>query len=110
MKSLVNVMGAVLIFSMPIACFAQATKPLTRAEVQTQLVELEKAGYQPGVYDPKYPANIQAAQARVDAKTLSAQAESSEMGSVVSGSSAVGEHVSSSEAAAVSMHSGLLSQ
>jgi hypothetical protein len=53
--------------------FAQASDnaAVTRAEVKAQLVQLERAGYNPAGDQTTYPANIQAAQARVDAETSS---------------------------------------
>ena len=51
-----------------VSSFAQSNAPVTRAEVRAQLVQLEKAGYQPGRDDPNYPADIQAAEARVSAQ------------------------------------------
>src|SRR6202012_5939908 len=53
--------------ALPASSFAQSNQPLTRAEVRAQLVELEKAGYDPASDQTQYPQNIQAAQARVDA-------------------------------------------
>jgi Domain of unknown function (DUF4148) len=52
----------------PAFAFAQNTQPLTRAEVKADLVRLEKAGYVPGADDVNYPADIQAAEARVAAE------------------------------------------
>ncbi len=47
----------------------QANEPLTRAQVREQIVELEKAGYTPGSFDPYYPEKIQDAQARIGMST-----------------------------------------
>jgi Domain of unknown function (DUF4148) len=45
---------------------AQSTdQPVTRAEVRADLKQLEQAGYNPSARDPYYPADIQAAEARV---------------------------------------------
>lgn len=50
----------------PLASFGQqGDEPLTRAQVREQIVQLEQAGYTPGSFDPHYPDNIQAAQAKV---------------------------------------------
>lgn len=51
----------------PALSFAQQSQaPKTRAEVRAELIELEKAGYNPSVgEDVNYPADIQAAEARV---------------------------------------------
>ena len=71
--------------ALPAFSFAQSNQPLTRAEVRAQLVELEKAGYDPASDQTQYPQNIQAAQARVDAaKGLTAY------GASVNGTSASG--------------------
>lgn len=75
----------------PVAAFAQAShanQPLTRAQVQAELVQLEKAGYTPARNDLHYPDDIQAAQARVDAQN--AQNAGSAYGGVANGSSASG--------------------
>ncbi|WP_175921797.1 DUF4148 domain-containing protein [Burkholderia latens] len=49
--------------------FAQSNAPLTRAQVREELIRLEAAGYDPSKGDDgEYPADIQAAQARVAAE------------------------------------------
>ncbi|KXV06256.1 hypothetical protein CR51_11955 [Caballeronia megalochromosomata] len=53
--------------ALPAFSFAQSNQPITRAEVRAQLVELQKAGYDPASDQTQYPQNIQAAEARVDA-------------------------------------------
>ncbi len=69
MKSAIAAAVAVAVLAAPALSFAQQSNaPLTRAQVREQLVQLEKAGYQPGVSSPFYPDDIQAAQARVDAQ------------------------------------------
>ncbi|MBM2767850.1 DUF4148 domain-containing protein [Burkholderia anthina] len=51
------------------AAFAQSSAPLTRAQVREELIRLEAAGYEPSKGDDgAYPADIQAAQARVVAQ------------------------------------------
>ena len=50
----------------PPTSFAQSNAPKTRAEVRADLVQLERAGYNPGANnEATYPAQIQAAEARV---------------------------------------------
>jgi Domain of unknown function (DUF4148) len=53
----------------PVVAFAQQSNaPLTRAEVRADLIRLEQAGYNPAmINDAKYPADIQAAEARAAA-------------------------------------------
>src|SRR5258708_39163519 len=71
-----------------VSSFAQSNQPVTRAEVKAQLVQLEKAGYNPAGDQTQYPANIQAAQARVNAENVAA----SSYGGVADGTSASGTH------------------
>jgi hypothetical protein len=73
MKTLAYAVVTASLFALPIASFAQATQsdnqPLTRAEVKQQLIDLEKAGYNPSASnDATYPREIQAAEARVAAE------------------------------------------
>jgi Domain of unknown function (DUF4148) len=49
----------------PALAFAQDNDPITRAQVGAELVQLEKAGYNPGVKDNNYPQRIQATEQRV---------------------------------------------
>jgi hypothetical protein len=70
----------------PVAMFAQSNAPVARAWVRTELVQLEKAGYQPGFGDnTTYPAQIQAAEAKV-----AAQNDATGVGAVANGSSDTG--------------------
>jgi hypothetical protein len=71
-----------------VSSFAQSNQPVTRAEVKAQLVQLEKAGYNPAGDQTQYPANIQAAQARVNAEDGAATG----FGGVADGSSAASTH------------------
>ncbi|MEM5327053.1 DUF4148 domain-containing protein [Paraburkholderia sp. JHI2823] len=82
-KSLI-VAAAVVV---PVVSFAQSSEPLTRAQVRAELVQLEKAGYNPAADYNDYPQNIQAAQARVDAQN---GALASAYGGVANAASAAG--------------------
>lgn len=98
MNSLIKAVVLAVVIAAPVASFAQSNQPLTRAEVRNQLVQLEKAGYNPGANDDAtYPADIQAAEARVAAQN----AATSGVGGVVSSSSESG-----ARAAAVSVSAG----
>lgn len=90
MKSLIQAVVISTVLAAPVASFAQSNQPVTRAQVRAELIQLEKAGYQPGRDDPHYPADIQAAQARVDAQNGTAQAAQSGFGGVMSGASQSG--------------------
>ncbi|MBB5463636.1 DUF4148 domain-containing protein [Paraburkholderia sp. Cpub6] len=118
---------AAMAFAAPITVFAAANvganHPLTRAEVREQLVEIEAAGYNPARANPReYPADVQAAEARVAAQhagtpgvsgshpvtvvavsedviEIESAGDTSGVGGVVSGSSAAGGHAYTSEAA-----------
>jgi hypothetical protein len=71
-----------------VSSFAQSNQPVTRAEVKAQLVQIEKAGYDPAGDQTQYPANIQAAQARVNADNGAA----TDFGGATDGASASGSH------------------
>ncbi|MEX3980436.1 DUF4148 domain-containing protein [Paraburkholderia sp. EG287A] len=75
------------IVAVPVVSFAQPSEPLTRAQVRAELVQLEKAGYNPTADYANYPQEIQAAEARVSAQN---GAVASGFGGVADGSSAGG--------------------
>lgn len=55
--------------SAPALCFAQSNPPVTRADVRADLVRVEQAGYNPNSgSDIHYPADIQAAEAKIAAQ------------------------------------------
>ncbi|WP_321945580.1 DUF4148 domain-containing protein [Paraburkholderia sp. J10-1] len=85
--------------AVPALSFAQSSQPVTRAEVKAELVQLQKAGYNPASDDTQYPANLQAALSRLSAENGAA---ASAFGGVVEGASAGG----STHARAVSKVSG----
>ncbi|WCM23805.1 DUF4148 domain-containing protein [Paraburkholderia bryophila] len=93
MKSLIQAVVIAAALVAPVASFAQSNQPVTRAQVRSELIQLEQAGYQPGRADPYYPVDIQAAQARVAEQNGTAQAAQSGYGGVVSGSSQGGHPV-----------------
>ena len=69
MKALIKAVLISCALSAPAFAFAQATNaPLTRAEVKADLVRVEQAGYRPQAEDPNYPADIQAADAKIAAQ------------------------------------------
>jgi hypothetical protein len=88
MKSLIQAVVIAAALVAPVASFAQQTNaPITRAQVRAELIQLEAAGYHPGISDPFYPANIQAAEARVAAQNSSETAYGG-----VANATAVGVH------------------
>jgi uncharacterized protein DUF4148 len=69
MKSLIQAVVVAAALAAPVAVFAQSNAPVTRAQVRAELVQLENAGYRPGDGDhTTYPAQIQAAEAKVAAE------------------------------------------
>ncbi|MEM5403980.1 DUF4148 domain-containing protein [Paraburkholderia unamae] len=53
----------------PALAFAQSPDTtVTRASVRAELVQLQKAGYNPASDNTQYPKNIEAAQMRLDAQ------------------------------------------
>ncbi|MGF6778525.1 DUF4148 domain-containing protein [Paraburkholderia sp. GAS334] len=94
MKSLIKAVVVATVLAAPVISFAQSNQPVTRAEVRQQLIQLEQAGYDPARRDPQYPADIQAAEQRVNAQnTATAQApvaDTSGYGAATNGSSQSG--------------------
>jgi hypothetical protein len=82
--------------AIPAVSFAQSIQPLTRAEVRAQLVQLEKAGYNPASDYTQYPANLQAAEARINAEN---SASATSYGPSTSGSSASASRAAESDVA-----------
>jgi len=78
--------------TIPALTFAQeSSQPVTRAQVRAELVQLEQAGYNPSAgEDTHYPADIQAAGARVAGGSQTAQTTSAVGGIPLSGSSQAG--------------------
>ena len=92
MKSLIQAVAIAAVLAAPVASFAQSSQPVTRAQVRAELVQLEKAGYSPAQgRDPYYPADVQAAEARVAEQNGSAQASATSYGSSTNGSSQSGQ-------------------
>lgn len=65
MKSIIHAATVAALFCAPVFALAQTDAPVTRAEVKGELTQLEQAGYSPSNDETDYPANLQAAQARV---------------------------------------------
>jgi uncharacterized membrane protein len=97
MKTLISAVVVAAALVAPVASFAQSSQPVTRAEVRAQLAQLEKAGYNPVGDQIDYPANVQAAQARVDAQNGAAQAVNSGYGAPIAGSSQAGRPLNGTE-------------
>jgi Domain of unknown function (DUF4148) len=91
MKSLIEAVVIAALIAAPLAAFSQTNQPVTRAQVRAELIQLEKAGYDPATSNAlDYPANIQAAEARVAAQNANAQ--TSGYGSATDGTSQAGNH------------------
>jgi uncharacterized protein DUF4148 len=77
MKALVKAVLIACALGAPTFAFAQAANvPVTRAEVQADLVRVEQAGYHPAAKDTYYPADIQAAEAKIAAQRQTPEAAS----------------------------------
>lgn len=98
MNSFIKAVALAAVLAAPVASFAQSSQqPVTRAEVRNELIQLERAGYNPATAsDPAYPADIQAAERRVQeqnpaiAQTQQPVADISGYGAPMSGSSQSG--------------------
>ncbi len=96
MNSLIKAVAVALAIAAPVASFAQSNQPVTRAQVRAELVQLEKAGYSPSRADDiNYPADIQAAQARVAVQN-GGVAGVTDVGGVSTGSAASGHAAATS--------------
>jgi hypothetical protein len=86
-KMWVQAISVAAALAAPAVSFAQSSAPVTRAQVRSELVQLEKAGYRPGDGDQSsYPDQLQRAEARV----AQSGAASNDVGGVADGSSASG--------------------
>jgi hypothetical protein len=88
-KSLIKAVVIAAVLAAPAVSFAQS-QPLTRAQVRADLIEVEKAGYNPNDW-MHYPENIQAAEARIAAQKNAAPTETSGYGASVDGTSQAGQ-------------------
>jgi hypothetical protein len=86
LKSLIPAFVLASALAMPTISFAQSNGPVTRAQVRAELVQLEQAGYHVGSGHATYPAEIQAAEAKVAAENGAA----SGYGGAVAGASEAG--------------------
>ncbi|CAE6806265.1 DUF4148 domain-containing protein [Paraburkholderia domus] len=58
---------------LPVAAFAQSAQPVSRAQVQAEMSQLEKVGYNPASRnDATYPVEIQAAGSRLSTQATTA--------------------------------------
>jgi hypothetical protein len=92
MKTLVCLTLAISALASPALSFAQSSPAqLTRAEVRADLVRVEQAGYNPSdSADADYPANIQAAEAKIAAQDGSHSANEAVGGVAQNGTSHAG--------------------
>jgi hypothetical protein len=77
-RTLIQAAFVAALVAAPALSFAQAQSdaPKSRAEVKAELIQLEKAGYNPATAnDATYPSDIQAAEARVSQQEGLAQAQ-----------------------------------
>ncbi|WP_250484065.1 DUF4148 domain-containing protein [Caballeronia sp. GaOx3] len=86
-KSIVPAIAIVAVLAAPGFAQAREDGPVTRAQVRAELVQLERAGYNPAADQTTYPADIQRAEARVAAQQGAA---ASSYGGASEGASASG--------------------
>jgi hypothetical protein len=76
MKKLICTLPTAVLI-VPAVSFAQTSNgPVTRAEVRAELVQSERAGYQPASKQIHYPDELQAAERRVQASSNAFASES----------------------------------
>jgi hypothetical protein len=84
MKTLVHSVCAIALIAVPTATFAQSNAPLTRAQVQAEIAQLQQAGFNPANANTvDFPANMPAADA-------GAAGQGSGYGPAMSGTSQMG--------------------
>jgi flagellar motor protein MotB len=72
MKRAINAILMAAVLTAPALSFAQNTaSPVTRAQVKAELAQIESAGYHPAAKGLHYPADIQAAEAKLNARSES---------------------------------------
>ncbi|MGU7780773.1 DUF4148 domain-containing protein [Burkholderia sp. PU8-34] len=93
MNSLIKAVAVAALVAAPVVSFAQSNQqPVTRAQVRAELVQLEKAGYNPNDWI-NYPENIQAAQAKIAAAQNSGAADTTGYGANAAAASQTGQRV-----------------
>ncbi|MFX1670779.1 DUF4148 domain-containing protein [Paraburkholderia sp. A2WS-5] len=93
MNATTRTLAILLAIATPAISFAQPTGgPVTRAQVRAELVQFEHAGYKPGKVH--YPADVQAAEARVSARDAHGGSANSGYGGMAVGVSQSGQRVS----------------
>jgi hypothetical protein len=65
MKSLIRIVVATVAVVSSFSALAQSNDGATRAQVKAQLIQLERAGYNPDATDPTYPSKLLAAESRI---------------------------------------------
>ncbi|PTB18666.1 hypothetical protein C9I57_21915 [Trinickia symbiotica] len=106
MNSLIKAVIVAVAVAAPVASFAQDAQPVTRAQVKAELQQLEAAGYRPSAgTDPYYPADLQAAQARIAAANGNVQTPAQDVGGVTGG--AAHSSVSANNAGTKSIYFGM---
>jgi type II secretory pathway pseudopilin PulG len=78
MKSSTRIVLIAALVAAPVASFAQSSEPVTRAQVQAELAQVEQAGYDRDWVH--YPENIRAAEAKVAAQNATAQSQAAVAG------------------------------
>lgn len=94
MKSIVKTVIVACALVVPALSFAQS-QGLTRAQVQGELVQLEKAGFDPSASNAHYPDNLQAAEAKLQSQQAPQQAQKAPAASSWQSSQASAQHLAS---------------
>ncbi|MFM0653602.1 DUF4148 domain-containing protein [Paraburkholderia sediminicola] len=90
-KTFISMLLVASTLAIPMYSFAQTDEPLTRAEVRDHLVQVERAGYMPGVRDDTtYPTDVQAATAKLAMQDNQRNSNQSVGGVAQTGTSASG--------------------
>lgn len=71
-KSLMQAIVVAAVATASVVSFAQENAPVTRAQVKSEIAQLEKAGCSPAGSNIDYPTQLQAAETRIGKETGSA--------------------------------------
>jgi flagellar motor protein MotB len=94
MKRAIHAILMAAVLAAPALTFAQSNNgPITRAQVKAELVQIEDAGYHPAQKGLHYPDDIQAAEAKLNARAQSQSQANTAYGGVTNSTAGTGTTV-----------------
>lgn len=103
MRTLFGTLALSLAITVPAVAFAQTSNdPVTRTQVRSELVQLQDSGYKQN--RTQYPADIQAAEARIAAQNPAAGNNAAAFGGTSAGTSQSGHRTTNAAWASPYLH------